>query len=173
MSWTSIAARKPASGPTDQPSSGPRSAAASRELSAKTLALRDASAIPLNELLNRVRTTNAGLSEIEAVLRREEGGPNEVAHQRPPRWYAQLGRASSDRKALHFQTAAAGPSFVRPRGAQPARRLLSARALAEGRRTVTRRTVNTFNATDVAAKTFLRTEPSHDALRALLFRALL
>src|SRR5579883_937780 len=35
-------------------------------------------------------TSADGLSRLEAVYRRSKEGPNEIAHERPPRWYVQL-----------------------------------------------------------------------------------
>jgi Mg2+-importing ATPase len=58
-----------------------------------------------NELLTRIAYLDAeaaltalgsarlGITDAEAELRREEHGRNEVAHEKPPTWYAELGRA--------------------------------------------------------------------------------
>ena len=43
--------------------------------------------------LEALGTTRSGLAEEEVEARRERFGRNEVAHERPPTWYAELGRA--------------------------------------------------------------------------------
>ena len=43
--------------------------------------------------LAELQTSRAGLRDAEVELRRERFGRNEVAHEKPPAWYAQLGHA--------------------------------------------------------------------------------
>ena len=42
------------------------------------------------DLLAHLRTTGDGLNRVEATIRRVREGFNEIASERPPRWYAQL-----------------------------------------------------------------------------------
>ncbi len=44
----------------------------------------------LHAVLQSLNTTPDGLHEVEAMIRRAREGFNEVAHERPPRWYVQL-----------------------------------------------------------------------------------
>lgn len=53
-------------------------------------ALVEEASLPLPELLARYDATEAGLSPAEAANRLALFGPNEVGHERPPAWYAQL-----------------------------------------------------------------------------------
>ncbi len=46
-----------------------------------------------DEALRRLETRRSGLTEAEVEGRRERVGSNEVAHEKPPRWYVQLGHA--------------------------------------------------------------------------------
>ena len=46
-----------------------------------------------NTALASLETTLLGLTAEEVDARRERYGRNEVAHERPPTWYAELGRA--------------------------------------------------------------------------------
>ncbi|MDE3151231.1 MAG: magnesium-translocating P-type ATPase [Gemmatimonadota bacterium] len=46
-----------------------------------------------SDVLAALRTERAGLTEDEVEARREQVGPNEVAHERPPTWYAELAHA--------------------------------------------------------------------------------
>ena len=46
-----------------------------------------------DDVLRRLGTSREGLTDDEVVVRRERHGRNEVAHERPPTWYAELGRA--------------------------------------------------------------------------------
>jgi Mg2+-importing ATPase len=48
------------------------------------------------EVLNRLVTTEQGLGRVEALFRRDRDGPNEIAHERPPRWYVQLVQACNN-----------------------------------------------------------------------------
>jgi Mg2+-importing ATPase len=44
----------------------------------------------IQSVLDRLRTTPDGLTQVQAMVRRAEYGPNEVAHEKAPRWYVQL-----------------------------------------------------------------------------------
>ena len=44
----------------------------------------------VGEVLRSLVSTPDGLTHVRALARRERFGPNEVAHERPPRWYVQL-----------------------------------------------------------------------------------
>ena len=44
----------------------------------------------LEAVLSVLRSTPDGLNGVEAVMRRAQWGPNEVAHEKPPGWYVQL-----------------------------------------------------------------------------------
>src|SRR5262245_56914379 len=44
----------------------------------------------VSDVLLSLRTAPGGLSRVEALRRRDRLGPNEVARDRPPPWYAQL-----------------------------------------------------------------------------------
>ena len=57
--------------------------------------LRDAAALGADEVLARLETRRTGLTEAEVATRRAKNGRNEVAHERPPAWYAQLWHAFS------------------------------------------------------------------------------
>src|SRR5438270_9179592 len=52
------------------------------------LAYRDPDAV-----LGELATTRDGLTEEEVEARRERFGRNEVAHEKPPTWYAELARS--------------------------------------------------------------------------------
>ncbi len=56
----------------------------------KNAGLRRAAERNLAELFAELGTTPRGLAHHEALRRRAENGPNEVAHEAPPPWYAQL-----------------------------------------------------------------------------------
>jgi Mg2+-importing ATPase len=49
--------------------------------------------LPQEAALAELGSEREGLSEAEVLARRERYGPNEVAHEKPPTWYAELGRA--------------------------------------------------------------------------------
>ena len=71
----------------------PRTAANSTEVARPDdellqLAFQDAA-----DVLTRLETTRNGLTEEEVEARRERFGRNEVAHEKPPTWYAELARA--------------------------------------------------------------------------------
>lgn len=57
--------------------------------------LRDAASLGADATLVRLETRRTGLSEGEVETRRTTFGRNEVAHERPPSWYAQLWHAFS------------------------------------------------------------------------------
>jgi P-type Mg2+ transporter len=44
----------------------------------------------LDAVMQSLLTTPDGLSDVEAMVRRAKEGFNEVAHEKPPRWYVQL-----------------------------------------------------------------------------------
>jgi Mg2+-importing ATPase len=46
--------------------------------------------------LQALRTSPDGISHVEALIRRDQYGPNEIAHERPPAWYVQLLAAFRD-----------------------------------------------------------------------------
>ena len=56
-------------------------------------ALRDIASLTADEALARVLSRRTGLTAAEVEERREQYGKNEVAHERPPAWYVQLGHA--------------------------------------------------------------------------------
>ena len=55
--------------------------------------LADVAYLEADEVLRALETARAGLTEAEAEARRERYGRNEVAHERPPTWYGELGHA--------------------------------------------------------------------------------
>ncbi|MEU3752458.1 magnesium-translocating P-type ATPase [Streptomyces olivoreticuli] len=67
------------------------------ELEARTRAAGDRlarySSLPGSQVLQDVRATPQGLRHDEAAHRLEQHGANVVAHERAPRWYAQLAKA--------------------------------------------------------------------------------
>ncbi|MEV6574726.1 magnesium-translocating P-type ATPase [Streptomyces sp. NPDC051577] len=69
----------------------------SAELEARTRLvgerLADLSARPGDQVLRDLRATRHGLTHDEVSLRLERHGPNVVARERAPRWYAQLAKA--------------------------------------------------------------------------------
>ncbi|MBS1796479.1 MAG: magnesium-translocating P-type ATPase [Acidobacteria bacterium] len=54
------------------------------------LSIDKAAAAPIDEVLTKLETTPAGLSEREAELRLARYGENEIAHEKPPHWSLQL-----------------------------------------------------------------------------------
>jgi Mg2+-importing ATPase len=56
---------------------------------ASLLAVEEA-AFDRDTVLQSLRTTAEGLTAVAAEMRRAQWGPNEVAHEKPPRWYVQL-----------------------------------------------------------------------------------
>ncbi|HKW47920.1 MAG TPA: magnesium-translocating P-type ATPase [Gemmatimonadaceae bacterium] len=56
-------------------------------------ALRQVAFADPNDVLRTLGSQTQGLSENEVERRREEFGRNEVAHEKPPAWYAQLAHA--------------------------------------------------------------------------------
>jgi len=52
--------------------------------------IADAARRDVSELLESLGTSKEGLSAEEATGRLDQYGPNEVAHERPPRWYIQF-----------------------------------------------------------------------------------
>jgi Mg2+-importing ATPase len=59
-------------------------------LDAMQLKVTEAAREDIDQLLQRLGTSRAGLTESEAEERLDQYGANEVAHERPPRWYIQL-----------------------------------------------------------------------------------
>ncbi|MCX4540730.1 magnesium-translocating P-type ATPase [Streptomyces sp. NBC_01565] len=55
--------------------------------------LAEYSAAPRAEVLRKLSATRDGLTDAEAALRLERHGANVVAHERAPRWWAQLAKA--------------------------------------------------------------------------------
>ncbi|HEY5220272.1 MAG TPA: HAD-IC family P-type ATPase, partial [Gemmatimonadaceae bacterium] len=55
--------------------------------------LPDVAYLDADAALAALGTTRVGLAEDDVQARREAYGRNEVAHERPPTWYAELGRA--------------------------------------------------------------------------------
>jgi Mg2+-importing ATPase len=55
-----------------------------------SLPVVEAASRDTGDLLLSLHTSLDGLNRIEALLRHEQYGPNEVAHEKPPRWYVQL-----------------------------------------------------------------------------------
>ena len=53
----------------------------------------DLAFVDVDAALTALGTSPAGLSDGEVEVRRARFGPNQVARERPPRWYAELGRA--------------------------------------------------------------------------------
>ena len=80
---TVVTAARGASVPR-QPEPAPRTVP-DKNVGLHRVALRD-----LVELMNELGTTPGGLVHDEAARRLAQGGPNEVAHEAPPPWYAQL-----------------------------------------------------------------------------------
>ncbi len=54
------------------------------------MTIAEASSREVDEVLAALDTSREGLTEAEAEARLDRYGYNEVAHERPPRWYAQL-----------------------------------------------------------------------------------
>jgi Mg2+-importing ATPase len=63
---------------------------ASPTASAGNLEIVEAATRSPEEVLARLRSTPEGINRIEAISRRGRVGANEVASERPPRWYIQL-----------------------------------------------------------------------------------
>jgi Mg2+-importing ATPase len=54
------------------------------------LSVAEAAALDVDEVLSALGTSREGLTESEAEKRLDQYGLNEVAHEKPPRWYVQL-----------------------------------------------------------------------------------
>jgi Mg2+-importing ATPase len=50
----------------------------------------DLASLGISEVLAALNTSRQGLNRVEALIRRSRYGPNEIASERPPRWYFQL-----------------------------------------------------------------------------------
>jgi Mg2+-importing ATPase len=59
----------------------------------RTSPLPEICACPPDEALAFLNAARGGLTAEEVDARREQYGPNEVTHEKPPTWYAQLGHA--------------------------------------------------------------------------------
>src|SRR5713226_8637304 len=69
----------------------PKSARTIREAETRDdMQIADVAAADIENVLQSLKTSREGLTEEEASERLDLYGFNEVAHERPPRWYAQL-----------------------------------------------------------------------------------
>ena len=84
---TSIVPRAPSHAPPPQKNGG-RANGALADARLTELAYCDADAA-----FTSLDTTSNGLTDVEVLARRLRYGRNEVAHEKPPRWYAELARA--------------------------------------------------------------------------------
>jgi P-type Mg2+ transporter len=73
--------------------SAPARGAPARANDATFPGLREVAYLDAAAALGALGTTPAGLTEEDVEARRERLGWNEVAHERPPTWYGELGRA--------------------------------------------------------------------------------
>ena len=70
-----------------------REARAKPAADAITRALVEVAHLDAEEVLRRLETRRSGLTPVEVEEGRERVGRNEVAHEKPPEWYVQLGHA--------------------------------------------------------------------------------
>ena len=84
-----------------------------RELSGSATVLHDDACGKVSVLLKSLGTTLDGLSSGDVRRRRSEFGFNEVAHERPPRWYVRLLRAFNNPFIALLIASARSPSSPR------------------------------------------------------------
>jgi hypothetical protein len=87
--------------------------AAKRRAPDAFMTIAEASSREVDEVLAALDTSREGLTEAEAEARLDRYGFNEVAHERPPRWYAQLPLAFKNPILLSKRRRNDGPTKIR------------------------------------------------------------